>query len=53
MESDSQTNSANGAARKGPNDFVFGRILGEGSFSTVCFFSNQIFVYRILLRKFK
>lgn len=35
---DSETNNQSIVPKKEPNDFIFGRVLGEGSFSTVSTF---------------
>lgn len=32
---DSEINKDSVVPKKGPNDFIFGRVLGDGSFSTV------------------
>ncbi len=32
---ESEANNQSTVPKKGPNDFIFGRVLGDGSFSTV------------------
>lgn len=40
---DSETNNQSTVPKKGPNDFIFGRVLGDGSFSTVSIISVATF----------
>jgi hypothetical protein len=40
MDSEANTNNQSTVPRKGPNDFIFGRVLGDGSFSTVSIVVN-------------